>query len=162
MDDLPSGSLHVRLSSAIESMDQLFEQISKIVQREERERLYELLRCRRLLTSQIDTLAHLAEEAGDKASEQTLRRRVADLRYQIAELQSRWPAVMIDGFSRISAIRDQPNAHLSRPLPPAPHDSVVTSRPPASCRRTTAHRQESHPAGCNPMMVRASAGVASS
>jgi len=26
-----------------------------------------------------------------------LRRRVADLRYQIAELQSRWPAVMIDG-----------------------------------------------------------------
>jgi len=97
MDDLPSGSLHVRLSSAIESMDQLFEQISKIVQREDRERLYELLRCRRLLTSQIDTLAHLAEEAGDKASEQTLRRRVADLRYQIAELQSRWPAVMIDG-----------------------------------------------------------------
>ena len=97
MDDLPSGSLHVRLSSAIESMDQLFEQISKIVQREDHERLYELLRCRRLLTSQIDTLAHLAEEAGDKASEQTLRRRVADLRYQIAELQSRWPAVMIDG-----------------------------------------------------------------
>ena len=97
MDDLPSGSLHVRLSSAIESMDQLFEQIRNIVQREDRKRLYELLRCRRLLTSQIDTLAHLAEEAGDKASEQTLRRRVADLRYQIAELQSRWPAVMIDG-----------------------------------------------------------------
>ena len=97
MDDLPSGSLHVRLSSAIESIDQLFEQIRNIVQRKDRERLYELLRCRRLLTSQIDTLAHLAEEAADKASEETLRRRVADLRYQIAEHQSRWPAVMIDG-----------------------------------------------------------------
>ena len=39
MDDLPGGSLHVRLSSAIESMDQLFEQINNIVQREDRERL---------------------------------------------------------------------------------------------------------------------------